>query len=200
MNAVFPELQEQAAALMEENARLKKELESKSSVQEQVKIKAENELRSLQEAYRATLEKANTRADAILTDAEARSRRLTADAEKRAELAARCVEECIRVLRDREEQNIAFLNSRMQNFLSGLYDATKAQSTAAELLSEEKTIPSQNGRQSFAGQTFVPGTDRKAIDTVDTDSDNTMAAEENLNKMEEKISLLARSIYEMEDR
>ena len=202
VNAVFDEIREQAAELLAENERLRRELEEKAPVREEMRKKAESELLSVQQAYRLTLEKANTRADAIMIDAQARSRYMTEKAEKKAELAAQCVEECIRVLRDREEQNIAFLNARMHSFLSSLYDATKQDSSALDPSPLAGRAPTAPGKSEigFSGEQELSAVDRSVRRSIDSGMDVPASDSPEYSEFESKISRLAKSIYEMEDR
>ena len=118
VNAVFEELREHAAALMQENEQLRHALNSQSEEQ-QKSLKA---LESLQAAYREALSSAHARADEMLDSAAAESSAMRKKAEQRAENAARQVEECLNAVRVRAEQNVEFINTQLQQFLTKLYD------------------------------------------------------------------------------
>ena len=118
VNAEFEELREHAAALMQENEQLRHALNSQSEEQ-QKSLKA---LESLQAAYREALSSAHARADEMLDSAAAESSAMRKKAEQRAENAARQVEECLNAVRVRAEQNVEFINTQLQQFLTKLYD------------------------------------------------------------------------------
>lgn len=126
VNAVFEEIRTMAEALMEENRRLSIAAQEQSEKQEQ----AVEELGSLRNAYREALKAAHIRADKMIEDATEESTTLRRTAEARAEIAAKQVEECLNALRVREEQNIDFINARMQRFLAALEDNSAATNMA----------------------------------------------------------------------
>lgn len=123
VNAVFEELRARAAALEEENVRLRAELEE-AGREERLSQEA---LASLQSAYREALHSAHLRADGMLASAEEKSGALLKRAERRSELAARQVEECLNAVRVRQEQNVEFLNESLRRFLTELYEEDDAQ-------------------------------------------------------------------------
>ena len=179
VNAVLEELREKAVQLVEENERLKNELAQKNESSKQ----SEEMLRSLQELYRETLEKAHKRADAIVQDAEEESLRLQKDTEQKAEHAAKQVQECIGSIRAREEQNIAFLNKSLQQFLKELQrdDSPK---TAVPAGLQETTPDASN--------------ESTPMPLVDEDEEQERESGEQLQDLERKISLLAREISALE--
>lgn len=128
VNAVFEEIRRMAEALTEENMRLNNEAATVSARQQQ----ALKELDSLMNAYREALQAAHSRADKMLSDASEESAVMLKNAESRSELAAKQVEECLNAIRVREEQNIEFINARMQRFLSSLYEQEELPAVTAE--------------------------------------------------------------------
>ena len=118
VNAVLEEIRTQADALLRENERLRAALEAQGREEQQTK----QSLDALQAAYREALRSAHARADAMLDTAQEESGKLMRKAEHRAENAARQVEECLNAVRVREEQNVEFLNARLRQFLSDLYE------------------------------------------------------------------------------
>ncbi len=179
VNTVLEELRGQAVQLVEENERLKSELTQKNESSKQ----SEEMLRSLQKLYRETLEKAHKRADAIVQDAEEESLRLQKDTERKAEHAAKQVQECISSIRAREEQNIAFLNKSLQQFLIELQrdDSPKT----ADPAGLQETTPD-------ASNESIP------MPFVDEDEEQERESGEQLQDLERKISLLAREISALE--
>ncbi len=116
VNAVLAELREQAENLVEENERLRDEI---SALKDRDRVSAET-LSGMQSVYRETLGKAHERADSLVREAEEYSARIQRESEYRAEQTAKQVEDCINTVRMREEQNIEFLNARLQSFLAEL--------------------------------------------------------------------------------
>ncbi len=178
VNTVLEELREQAVQLVEENERLKSELAQKNESSKQ----SEEMLRSLQELYRETLEKAHKRANAIVQDAEEERLRLQKDTEQKAEHAAKQVQECIGSIRAREEQNIAFLNKSLQQFLKELQRDNSPKTADPAGLQETMTDASNES-------TPMP--------LVDEEEQERESGEQ-LQDLERKISLLAREISALE--
>ena len=133
VNAVFEEIRSMAEALTEENRRLSIAAQAQSEEQKQ----AAEELSSLRNAYREALQTAHTRADRMIADATEESTALRHTAEARMEIATKQVEECLNALRVREEQNIDFINARMQRFLTALYDDDGVAAGASDAKEQE---------------------------------------------------------------
>ena len=70
---------------------------------------------------REIIQRANSRAAAIIADAEKRSAELSGRTEKHTEYAAKKVEECLNAVREAQEKSIEAINESLQNFLIGLY-------------------------------------------------------------------------------
>ena len=119
VNAVFEEIRNQAEQLISENERLQTLLNEK----EEEERSSAAAWSSVQETYREILIKAHDRAEAIISEAKERSAVIEKNAELRCVQTAKQVEDCFDALRQREEQNIEFLNTRMQAFLSRLNGA-----------------------------------------------------------------------------
>ena len=124
VNAVFEEIRGLAENLVEENKMLQARLQEKEA-DEQRGQEEKASLKEVQETYRALLAKAHERAEAIVSDAEEYRSAVEKLAEQRCNYAAKQVEVCLNTLRRREEQNIEYLNSQMQSFLSELYDSNQ---------------------------------------------------------------------------
>ena len=118
VNAVFDELRIMATELQTENEQLRQEL----GTQSQEQLKTQETLDSLQRAYREALTAAHARADEMLQSAEKESAAIRKKAQFREENAARSVEECLNTVRVRAEQNVEFINTQLQKFLSTLYE------------------------------------------------------------------------------
>lgn len=118
VNAVFDEVRTLAAALLAENEQLRKDLGAHSQEQQ----KSLEALDSLQQAYREALAAAHARADEMLSSAESESAAIREKALLREENAARSVEECLNTVRVRAEQNVEFINTQLQKFLTTLYE------------------------------------------------------------------------------
>ena len=142
VNAVFEDIRGLAENLIEENQHLRTLLQEKEA-EEQKEQEEKTSLREVQETYRELLSKAHERAEAIVSDAEEYRTAVEKLAEQRCNYAARQVEACLSTLRRREEQNIEYLNSQMQAFLSELYASDR----------EEGGEDSDSGEAPAAGQT-----------------------------------------------
>ena len=70
---------------------------------------------------REIIQRANSRAAAIIADAAKRSAELSGRTEKHTEYAAKKVEECLNAVREAQEKSIEAINESLQNFLIGLY-------------------------------------------------------------------------------
>ena len=116
VNAVFDEIRSQAQELITENERLRAALNSRDAEYDSARKK----LLSLQEVYRATMDKAYERADKVLREANDRAEKLISDAEEKNTRSERLVKECFDRIRRSEEDNLKYLNSQLQCFLKGI--------------------------------------------------------------------------------
>ena len=145
VNAVFEEIRRLAEELTEENERLQDRLREKEA-EDRKEQQEKASLKEVQETYRELLAKAHDRAEAIVSDAEAYRAAVEKLAEQRCNYAARQVESCLNTLRRREEQNIEYLNSQMQSFLSELYDADQEENEE-DAVPEKKLTAGQKDRE-----------------------------------------------------
>ena len=123
VNSVLKDLRSLAIELVDQNERqrqelvqLRAELERKTADGEQ----SRELLSSMQGLYRDTLEKAHSRADGIVQEAEMQRDRLAKETRAEREYAEEQVRECFRVLQAREEENLRFLHGYLDRFTSGM--------------------------------------------------------------------------------
>ena len=83
------------------------------------RMQSEELLTSMQSLYRETLNKAHSRADGIVQEAEAQCEKLEQDSRAQRENAEKQLRECLRVLQSREEENLRFL----RGYLDKITDA-----------------------------------------------------------------------------
>ncbi|MBR1457039.1 MAG: hypothetical protein IJ594_07775 [Oscillospiraceae bacterium] len=117
VEAVFADIRQQAAELLEENARLRQELSAVNARKEDLGDAAV----SAQAIYQRILQSANARAAAILRDARQESEQLRQTAEDQREFALRRVEECLSRVRELQKEAIESVNAEWQRFLIDLY-------------------------------------------------------------------------------
>ncbi|MBQ9250350.1 MAG: DivIVA domain-containing protein [Oscillospiraceae bacterium] len=117
VEAVFEDIRRQAAALTEENERLRQELNARSGHREELR----ESVISAQAIYQRIIEKAQQRADAILSEARRESEEIRRNNEAQQDLAVKQVEACLSRVRQLQENAIEEINTQWQNFLIGLY-------------------------------------------------------------------------------
>ena len=156
VNAVLEDLRGYAEELVTENERLRAQLSALLASEK----KAQFSLEEMQNLYRETLSKAHERADSILREAEVKSDRLTEEAAQKKELAARRMEECIGAVRAREQQNIDFMNAKLQQCLSELeadIPTGSRQTSEAAASRAERSALDENGDSPVDGNAFQSG-------------------------------------------
>jgi len=117
VEAVFEDIRRQAAALTEENERLRQELNARSGHREELR----ESVISAQAIYQRIIEKAQLRADAILSKARQESEEIRRNNEAQQDLAVKQLEACLSRVRQLQEAAIEEINTQWQNFLIGLY-------------------------------------------------------------------------------
>lgn len=181
VNAVLADLRSMSVALVDENEKLRAEVEAL----QKSKMESQLTLDQMQTVYRDTLSKARERADAVISEAEDKSAEMTATAEQKAALAAEQLEACIHELRVREEQNIDFLNARLQQYLEVLKTGKVIEQDIIAEQSESADPSSWNPVQKenpYDEKYFA----------------QTEGASEELRELELRISRLAREINALE--
>ena len=124
VEAVFEDIRRQAAALTEENERLRQELNARSGHREELR----ESVISAQAIYQRIIEKAQQRADAILSKARRESEEIRRSNEAQQDLAVKQVEACLSRVRQLQEAAIEEINTQWQNFLIGLYPEEESDS------------------------------------------------------------------------
>lgn len=117
VEAVFEDIRQQAAALMDENERLRRELDARGGRRDELS----EAVISAQAIYQRIIEKANARAEAILRDARRESEEIRQASAAQQEFAAQQVEACLSRVRRLQEKAIEEINAQWQSFLCGLY-------------------------------------------------------------------------------
>ena len=116
VNAVFEDIRSQAAALYEENAALKKKLETFDGQ----KVELGNAVMSAQTVYKDIVDKANSCAATILKDAQRKHDEMEEENARLQDYAVKRVGACIEKLREQQEKTIELINSEWQSFLCDL--------------------------------------------------------------------------------
>lgn len=116
VNAVLDDIREKALSLNEENARMRAELD----VLNGQKAEIGEAVMSAQQIYREIVEKANERAEEIVSSAERRRAELRRDNERLEEYAVKRVESCFAMAREQHIAAIEAINNEWQQFLCGL--------------------------------------------------------------------------------
>ncbi len=190
VNAVLEELKAQAIELVNENNKLKTEIEELKNSQKQSALSLEQ----TEILYRDTLLKAHERADTMIREAEKNSVIMTQEAEQKAGYAVKELNTCVQAILEREEQNIAFLNGRLAEFKKALSSHCPGDWNAEneELKRNQESLQgSDPGRP--AGPKKENPYDEKYFKPKE-ESDN-----EELRALEMKISRLAREISALEN-
>ena len=150
VNSVLEELRSLAVELVDQNERqrqelvqLRAELERKTADGEQ----SRELLSSMQGLYRDTLEKAHSRADGIVQEAEMQRDRLAKETRAEREYAEEQVRECFRVLQAREEENLRLLHGYLDRFTSRMQplntEAEASQPTEPIQTEGQRTVPNR---------------------------------------------------------
>lgn len=116
VNAVLMDIREKALALTEENMSLRAQLD----VLNGQKAEIGEAVMSAQQIYREIIEKANRRAEEIVSEAENRRAELLRDNERLEEYAVKRVESCFSMAREQHIAAIEAINNEWQQFLCGL--------------------------------------------------------------------------------
>lgn len=117
VEAVFKDIRAQAEALQEENLRMRAELEALNGK----KAEIGDAVLSAQTIYRDIVEKANVRADAILTEAKQQREEMLEKTRQQQDYAVRRVENCYSRMKEQHMACIEALNAEWQDFLCGLF-------------------------------------------------------------------------------
>ena len=122
VEAVFADIRQQAAALMQENEQLRRELSAQNGYREELG----GAVISAQAIYQRLIERANTRAEGILADARRESEEIRRASLTQQDYAAQQVERCLSRVRQLQEEAIEAINAEWQSFLCGLYPEEEA--------------------------------------------------------------------------
>ena len=195
VNSVLEELRALAVELVEENERQRQELMQLRSELEQKtadKMQSEELLLSMQHLYRETLNKAHSRADGIVQEAEAHCEKLEQESKAQRENAEKQLRECLRVLQSREEENLRFLRGTIEK-ISGRMQAQ------AE---EEPELPTESPRMKERASVLLPETEpinsARAEEENEEDEDLPGSGPSQLKNLELQIQRLAEEISALE--
>ena len=117
VEAVFADIRKQAQELMEENARLREQLQGVGDR----KAELGEAVFSAQELYRDIIEKANRRATAIVAEAEQKRLAIDGENQRQQDYSVQKVEQCFDRVRRQQQAAMDTLNAAWQDFLCGLY-------------------------------------------------------------------------------
>ena len=117
VEAVFADIRKQAQELMEENARLREQLQGVGNR----KAELGEAVFSAQELYRDIIEKANRRAAAIVAEAEQKRLAIDGENQRQQDYSVQKVEQCFDRVRRQQQAAMDTLNAAWQDFLCGLY-------------------------------------------------------------------------------
>lgn len=146
VEAVFADIRQQAQALQDENAELRRQLAEKGDPGAEIT----DAVYSAQSVYRAIIERANERAQAILEQAEQQRLAILDENQRQRDYSVQLVERCLQRVRDQQQSVLGTLNAAWQEFLCGLYpeegDAAPARSRGpAEAAADE--VPADLGEK-----------------------------------------------------
>ena len=113
VEAVFADIRQQAAALMQENEQLRRELSAQNGYREELG----GAVISAQAIYQRLIERANTRAEGILADARRESEEIRRASLTQQDYAAQQVERCLSRVRQLQEEAIEAINALPGAFL-----------------------------------------------------------------------------------
>ncbi len=117
VEAVFADIRQQAQALQDENAELRRQLAEKGDPGAEIT----DAVYSAQSVYRAIIERANERAQAILEQAEQQRLAILDENQRQRDYSVQLVERCLQRVRDQQQNALGTLNAAWQEFLCGLY-------------------------------------------------------------------------------
>ena len=117
VEAVFADIRKQAQELMEENARLREQLQGVGDR----KAELGEAVFSAQELYRDIIEKANRRATAIVAEAEQKRLAIDGENQRQQDYSVQKVEQGFDRVRRQQQAAMDALNAAWQDFLCGLY-------------------------------------------------------------------------------
>ena len=194
VNAVLEELRSQAVELVEEIERQRMELDGLRTKLSQIQIdgqQTQGMFEKMQNLYRETLAKAHERADGIMREAEADSAQLTQNARARTESAAKLLEESIQAIYAREEQNLRFLDSRLQQLKTVLNGQNPEESEYSE--------PEPKRVEEPAAETRRPDETPVSEQPDSEEGKGFRASSGQLEALEQKIRKLAEEISALEN-
>ena len=190
VNSVLEELRALAVDLVDENERQRQELMQLRS--ELGQKTADKMLLSMQHLYRETLNKAHSRADGIVQEAEAHCENLEQESKAQRENAEKQLRECLRVLQSREEENLRFLRGTIEK-ISGRMQAQ------AE---EEPELPTESPRMKVRASVLLPETEpinsARAEEENEEDEELPGSGPSQLKNLELQIQRLAEEISALE--
>ena len=199
VNAVLEDLRTQAEALVQENERQQRELESLRMALEERSSddsQAHELLTEMQALYRDTLDRAHLRADDIVRGAEAQSEKLMRDTEQKSGILADRVKDCFDTLQAREKETLQILNDRLKEML----DLIDAENASAPKALEKKPDSVQNAGTAegapFVWQRPIEESSSQAVD--EEEEELPTADEDQLKTLEQQIRRLAEEINAME--
>ena len=166
VEAVFDDIRRQAKELNAENERMRQALSALADR----RVELGDAVLSAQGVYRGLVEKANERAEEIVTEARRRAEEIKAETQRQQDEAVHRVEKLFSTMKAQHAAAIDTINSEWQEYLCGLY-AERGEEAPKEL--REKT----------------PG------DLEEKPQDD--AEEEALSDLREKVGVIAQEIFEI---
>lgn len=130
VKAVLEDIRQQAQELIEENARLKSQLNELAQ--------SADRLTSAQTAYDEIVSRANACASSILMDAQRQREKLLEENASQRDYAVKRMEQCMARLREQQLKCIELINLEWQSFLCGLDERSEKGINAAPADLEEK--------------------------------------------------------------
>lgn len=127
VGALLDDIRAQAAALSQENALLREQLQQLNNQKSEIG----DTLMSAQALAKQIVEQANAKAADIIRNAEREREALRSEGSAQQEYAVRYVENMFSEIRQEHERSIEQLNDRWQKFLCGLVPEEKAAAPAA---------------------------------------------------------------------
>ena len=162
VEAVFADIRKQAQALQDENAELRRQLAEKSDPSAEIT----DAVYSAQSVYRAIIERANERAEAILAQAEQQRLAILDENQRQRDYAVQAVERCLQRVRGQQETALNTLTAAWQDFLCGLYpDEAALLPIHSDLPEDLERKGGRLARGAFALETDlnIPKTRREAL-------------------------------------
>ena len=133
VEAVFRDIQSQAAVLIEENKRMRDQLDAVNDT----KVEIGDAILTAQKVYKEVVDKANARAAAIIADAEQQREEMLKETAAQQEYAVQRVEHCYSRMKEQHMAAIDALNSEWQDFLCGLYPDDEEKPAASSEISQK---------------------------------------------------------------